>query len=63
MIMVLCKAANNRYLWDKNFESMLEDYHHTMSNKLKCVQPMVLKDIGDIVSDYRLPELDDQDAE
>jgi hypothetical protein len=24
---------------------------------------MVLKDIGDIVSDYGLPKLDDQDAE
>jgi hypothetical protein len=41
-----------------------------MSNNLKCVQQMVLKDIDDIVSsmdkdihDYGLPELDDQDAE
>ena len=49
---------------------MSEDYHCTMSNNLKCVQQMVLKDIDDIVSsldkdirDYGLPELDDQDAE
>jgi hypothetical protein len=49
---------------------MSEDYHLTMSNNLKCVQQMVLKDIDDIVSsmdkdicNYELPELDDQDAE
>jgi hypothetical protein len=29
---------------------MSEDYHHTMSNNLKYVQQMVLKDIDDIVS-------------
>jgi hypothetical protein len=41
-----------------------------MSNNLKCVQQMVLKDIDDIVRsmdkdihDYGLPELDDQDVE
>jgi hypothetical protein len=70
IIMVFCEASNIRYLWDKHFESMSEDYHRTMSNNLKCVQQMVLKDIGDIVSsmdkdihDYGLLELDDQDAE
>jgi hypothetical protein len=49
---------------------MSEDYHCTLSNNLKCVQHMVLKDNDDIVSsmdkdirDYGLPELDDQDAE
>jgi hypothetical protein len=31
-------------------EAMSEDYHHTMSNNLKYVQQMVLKDIDDIVS-------------
>jgi hypothetical protein len=68
--MVFCEASNIRYLWNKHFESMSEDYHHTMSNNLKCVQQMVLKDIDDIISsmdkdthDYGLPELDDQDAE
>jgi hypothetical protein len=70
IIMVFCEASNIHYLWDKHFESISEDYHRTMSNNLKCVQQMVLKDIGDIVSsmdkdicDYGLPELDDQDAE
>jgi DNA replication protein DnaC len=70
IIMVFCDASSIHYLWDKHFESMSEDYHHTMSNNLKCVQQMVLKDIDDIVSsidknirDYGLPELDDQDAE
>jgi hypothetical protein len=45
---------------------MSEDYHHTMSNNLKGVQHMVLKDIDDIVSstnmdihDYGLLELND----
>jgi hypothetical protein len=68
--MVFCEASNIRYLWDKHFESMSEDYHCTMSNNLKCVQRMVLKDIDDIVSsmdkdirDYALLELDDRDAE
>ena len=49
---------------------MSEDYRHTISNNLKCVQQMVLKDINDIVSSmdkdiryYGLPELNDQDAE
>jgi hypothetical protein len=50
IIMVFCEASNIRYLWDKHFESMSEDYHRTMSNNLKCVQQMVLKDIDDIVS-------------
>jgi hypothetical protein len=70
IIMVFCEASNNHYLWDKHFESMSEDYHHTMSNNLKCVQQMVLKDIDDIhnsmdkdIRDYGLPELDDQDPE
>jgi hypothetical protein len=36
--MVFCEASNIHYLWDKHFESMLEDYHRTMSNNLKCVQ-------------------------
>jgi hypothetical protein len=70
IIMVFCEASNVHYLWDKHFESMSEGYHHTMSNNLKCVQQMVLKDIDDIVSsvdkdihDYGLQELDDQDAE
>jgi hypothetical protein len=70
IIMVFCEASNICYLWDKHFESMSEDYRRTMSNNLKCVQQMVLKDIDDIVSsmdidihDYGLPELDDQDAE
>jgi DNA replication protein DnaC len=69
IIMVLCDASNIRYLWDKNFESMSEDYHCTMSNNLKCVQQRVLKDLDDIVSsiykdihDYGLPKLDVQDA-
>jgi hypothetical protein len=62
IIMVFCEASNIHYLWDKHFESMSEDYRHTMSNNLKCVQQMVLKDIDDIVSsmdkdihDYGLP--------
>jgi ATP-dependent DNA helicase PIF1 len=70
IIMVFCDASNIRYLWDKHFESMSEDYCRTMSNNLKCVYQMVLKDINDIVSsmdkdirDYGLLELDDQDAE
>jgi hypothetical protein len=70
IIIVFCEASNIRYLWDKHFESMSEDYHRTMSNNLKCVQQMVLKAIGDIVSsmdkdihDYGLLELDDQDVE
>jgi hypothetical protein len=69
IIMVLCEASNIRYLWDKHFESMSEDYRRTMPNNLKCVHQMVLKDIDDIVNsmdkdirDYGLPELDDQDA-
>jgi hypothetical protein len=69
-IMVLCEASNILYLWDKHFESMSEDYRHTMSNNLKCVQLMVFKDIDDILSsmdkdvrDNGLPELDDQDPE
>jgi hypothetical protein len=70
IIMVFCEASNIHYLWDKHFESMSEDYRHTISNNLKCVQQMVLKGTDDIVSsmdknirDYGLPELDDQDAE
>jgi hypothetical protein len=70
IVMVFCEASNIHYLWDKHFESMSEDYHHTMSNNLKCVQQMVLKDIDDIhssmdkdIRDYGLPELDDQDPE
>jgi hypothetical protein len=57
-------------LWDKHFESMSEDYHRTVSNNLKCVQQMVLKDIDNILSsvdkgirDYGLLGLDDQDPE
>jgi ATP-dependent DNA helicase PIF1 len=70
IIMVFCEVSNIRYLWDKHFESMSEDYCCTMSNNLKCVQQMVLKDIDDILSsmekdihDYGLPELNDQDPE
>jgi hypothetical protein len=70
IIMVSCEAFNIHYLWDKHFESMSEDYRRTMTNNLKCVQQMILKDIDDIVSsmdkgihDYGLPELDDQDVE
>jgi hypothetical protein len=70
IIMVFCEASNICYLWDKHFESMLEDYHCTMSDNLKCVQQMVFKDIDDIVSsmdkairDYGLLELDDKDVE
>jgi hypothetical protein len=70
IIIVFCEASNIHYLWDKHFESMSEDYRRTMSNNLKCVQQMVLKDIDGIVSsmdkdirDYGSPELDDQDAE
>jgi hypothetical protein len=68
--MVFCEVSNIHYLWDKHFESMSEDYHHAMSNNLKCVQHMVLKNIDDILSsmdedicDYGLLELDDQDPE
>jgi hypothetical protein len=70
IIMMFCEASHICYLLDKHFEAMSEDYHHTMSNNLKCVQRMVLKDIDDIVSsidkdirDYGLPELDDQNPE
>jgi hypothetical protein len=49
---------------------MSEDYHRTVSNNLKCVQQMVLKDIDNILSsvdkgirDYGLLGLDDQDPE
>jgi hypothetical protein len=70
IIMVFCEVSNILYLWDKHFESMSEDYRCTMSNNLKCVQQMALKEIDDIVSsmdkdihDYGLPELGDQDAE
>jgi hypothetical protein len=35
--MVFCEVSNIRYLWDKLFESMSEDYRHTMANNLKCV--------------------------
>jgi hypothetical protein len=70
IIMVFCEASNIRYLWDKHFEAMSEDYRRTMSNNLKFVQQMVLNDIDDIVSsmdkdirDYGLPELDYQDPE
>jgi hypothetical protein len=49
---------------------MSKDYHHTMSNILKYVQHMVLKDIDEIVSSmdidiraYGLPEFDEQDPE
>jgi ATP-dependent DNA helicase PIF1 len=66
----VCEVSHIRYLWDKHFESMSEDYRLTMSNNLKCLQQMVLKDIDDIISsmdkdihDYGLPELDNQDAE
>jgi hypothetical protein len=68
--MVLCEVANTRFLWDKHFESLSEDYRRTMSNNFKCVLQMTLKDTDDIVSsmdngihDYGLPKLDDQDAE
>jgi hypothetical protein len=37
IIMMFCEVANIHYLWDKHFESLLEDYHCTMSNNLKCV--------------------------
>jgi hypothetical protein len=70
IIMMFCEASNINYLWDKHFESMSEDYHRAISNNLRCVQQMVIKDIDGIVSsmdkdihDYGLPELDDQDAE
>jgi hypothetical protein len=70
IIMMFYEATNIRYLWDKHFESISEDYHCIMSNSLNCVQQMVLKDIDDIVSsldkdirDYGLPKFDDQDAE
>jgi hypothetical protein len=70
IIMVFFEASHIHYLWDKHFEAMSEDYHRTMSNNLKCVQQMVLKDIDDIVSSmdkdihyYGLPELNDQDPE
>jgi hypothetical protein len=49
---------------------MSEDYRRTVSNNLKCVQQMVLKDIDNILSsmdkdirDYGLLGLDDQDPE
>jgi hypothetical protein len=37
IIMAFCEVANIRYLWDKHFESMSEDYYRTMSNNWKCV--------------------------
>jgi hypothetical protein len=37
IIMVFCEVSNIRYLWDKLFESMSEDYRRTMANNLKCV--------------------------
>jgi hypothetical protein len=68
--MVFCEASNIHYLWDKHVESMSEDYCRIMSNNLKCVHQMVLKDIDDILSsvykdirDYGLLELGDQDPE
>jgi ATP-dependent DNA helicase PIF1 len=70
IIMMFCEASNIRYLWDKHFEAMPEDYHRTIPNNLKCLQQMVLKDIDGIVSsmykdihDYGLPEFDDHDPE
>jgi hypothetical protein len=36
--MMFCEASNIRYLKDKHFDSMSEDYRRTMSNNLKCVQ-------------------------
>jgi hypothetical protein len=70
IIMVFYETSNICYLWDNLFESMSEDYCRTMSNNLKCVHQMVLKDIDDILSsmdkdihDYGSPELDDQDLE
>jgi hypothetical protein len=38
IIMVFCEASNIHYLWDKHFESMLEDYHRTMANNSKYMQ-------------------------
>jgi hypothetical protein len=69
IIMVFCEAANIHFLWDKHFESLSEDYRHTVGN-IKCVQQMILRDLDNIVSatdkdihDYGLPELDDQGVE
>jgi hypothetical protein len=69
IIMMFCEVSNIHYLWDKHFKAMSEDYHCIMSNNLKYMQQMVLKDIDDIVSsmdkdthDYGLLELNDQDA-
>ncbi|XP_039780730.1 uncharacterized protein LOC120648010 [Panicum virgatum] len=48
-IMVFCEYTNIRTLWDKYFESMVEDYVHVHGNS-SCVEQFVLRDIADILS-------------
>jgi hypothetical protein len=69
IIMVFYEATNIHNMWHKHFESISEDYRHTVGNE-KRVQQMVLKDIDDIVrvmgkdiQTYGLPELDDHENE
>jgi hypothetical protein len=67
--MVFCESTNIRFLWDKHFVSLSEDYCHTIVND-KVVQHMVLRDINDMIGamgkdiqTYGLPDLDEQDDE
>ena len=64
-IMVFCKYANVRALWDKHIDSMSENYRRS-NGCAKRVEQMVLRDISTHVTDmgrdirnYGLPELDD----
>ncbi|RCV37930.1 hypothetical protein SETIT_8G102700v2 [Setaria italica] len=66
-IMVFCKCANIRHLWDKHYESLAEDFHRTNDNNTILVQ-LVLRDIsfhlksmGKDIRHYGLPELHESD--
>ena len=62
-IMVFCEYTNIRTLWDKHFESMVEDYVRVHENT-SSVEQFVLRDIADILSsmgkdirNYGLPHM------
>jgi hypothetical protein len=62
-IMIFCECANLRFLWDKHFDSLSEDFSRDNGNKA-LVEQMVLRDIsfhlmsmGKELKDYGLPKL------
>ncbi|RCV11597.1 hypothetical protein SETIT_2G199000v2 [Setaria italica] len=66
-ITVFCEYTNIRELWDKHFESTVEDYHLTHGSSSSVTQLVlrnlayIIHSMGKDIRSYGLPELDGSD--